>query len=344
MPDIENDQINYDAQALECYGNGDYERAAYYGKLALETNPKDTRLIQNLRWYNSAYRKRVYVTVLSSNDYINGVIVLDKSLKMVGAQCRLVCIITPDISEENKNILSYLDIQTIEKDQIIPPNADENHSLGVVNSLDGPQDGIQWWHKAMVKLSIFDLVQFDKVVYLDADMIVKQNIDELFDKPHMSAVKDCTSLDGYEFGDSESSFNSGLLVIEPNHEEFKNIINFLNNFDSQGKLIHDQLILQRYFSNWKNQPELHLDQWYAPWTTSFNENNADYYFYLQSKIKVLHIIDKKPWNQSIEYFTSRLQYFPYYAKLNLDYIDTLNYTIHQLNEQGLYSADLKIIT
>ncbi len=339
------DNINdYDSLALNAYSEGRYKDAVNYGRLALQASPKDKRLYQNLRWYNTAYKKYAYTTVLSSNDYINGIIVLDKSLKMVESSYILYCIITPDISKENRTVLDKLGIPVIEKDQISPPGADEDHSLKFIESLDGPQDGGLWWHRAMVKLSIFDLTQFNKVVYLDADMIVKQNIDELFDRPHMSAVQDCTTLDGTAFEDSTNSFNSGLLVIEPNHQEFENIINLLNNFDSHGKLIHDQWILQEYFKDWKSKPELHLSQWYAPWTTNFNVENADYYYYLKSKIKVLHIIDKKPWNLSIKYFTEYLNNYPYYARLNLDYIDTLNHTIKELNEKGITSSDLKLIS
>ncbi len=344
MPDNINDySVDFDSLALTFYSSGDYVSAIYYGEKALKDDPKNTRLIQNLRWYNSAYKKYAYVTVLSSNDYINGVVVLDKSLKLLNSKYLLYCIVTPDISAENKEVLRRLSIPTIEKDQIAPPGADNEHAAKIITNLDGPQDGMLWWHKAMVKLSIFDLTQFNKIVYLDADMIVKQNIDELFDKPHMSAVRDCTSLSGRSFGDAQGSFNSGLLVIVPNHEEFENILDFLNHFDPKGKLIHDQWILQEYFNNWKDRLELHLDQWYAPWTTNFSPGNADDYYFLRSKIKVLHIIDKKPWNLSKEYFLMMMEGYPYYSRLNLEYIDILNYTIWELNNQGITSPDLKTI-
>ena len=38
------------------------------------------------------------------------------------------------------------------------------------------------------KLRIFEEIYFDKIVFLDSYMLICQNIDELFDKPHWSAV------------------------------------------------------------------------------------------------------------------------------------------------------------
>jgi len=38
------------------------------------------------------------------------------------------------------------------------------------------------------KLRVFELEEFDKVVYIDADMLVCADVEELFNQPHMSAV------------------------------------------------------------------------------------------------------------------------------------------------------------
>ena len=279
---------------------------------------------------------RAYITVLSDNSYINGVVVLHRSLVLSKAKYPLFCIITPEVSEENRIVLQKLGIWTIEKDLIVPPSLNKEDAPEVIETLD-----CYGWHKALVKLTIFGLTQFSKLVYIDADMIVKQNIDDLFEKPHMTACWDCFGFGANDVCDS-GSFNSGLLVVEPSTELFEDIMRFFNAFDGGGKLIHDQRVLQEYFKDWATKPELHLDRWWAPWTTAFVEDRDEYY-YLQSKIKVLHMIDKKPWVVDRNYFLTCLENWPCYARLCLQYIDILNYTIADLEKKGITSSDLKRI-
>lgn len=44
------------------------------------------------------------------------------------------------------------------------------------------------WNQSFAKLAVLGMTQFDTVVMLDADMMVVDNIDDLFDAPAMSAV------------------------------------------------------------------------------------------------------------------------------------------------------------
>ncbi|KAJ3043299.1 Exostoses (Multiple)-like 3 [Rhizophlyctis rosea] len=63
------------------------------------------------------------------------------------------------------------------------------------------------------KLHLWSMTQFRKIVYLDADVMVIKNIDDLFDHPELSATLD---LGG--------TFNTGVFVAEPNlpvYEEMK---------------------------------------------------------------------------------------------------------------------------
>jgi len=40
------------------------------------------------------------------------------------------------------------------------------------------------------KLSIWTLTEYSKIVYVDSDMIALQNVDELFERPSLSACPD----------------------------------------------------------------------------------------------------------------------------------------------------------
>lgn len=314
---------------------GDFQSAALFGQQALNESPLDQRLQQNLRWYLSKLSGFAYVTLLSDDSYINGVVVLDQSLKLVGSKYLLYCIVTPNVSPENIEVLKRLDIQIILREPILCPQQENTFEQSGDPSLESR------WHKAMTKLSIFELEQFSKIVFIDADIIVKQNIDELFSKPHMSACWD-GGLDLDRAGFS-GSFNSGLMVVEPSEKLYLEIIQSLNNLDRSQTFVHDQLVLQQFFSDWPKKESLHLSRWYAPWTTNFNPGYEHYYYYLRGNIKTLHMIDKKPWTVNKQYFADLMSLYPFYSQLNLEYIEILNYTIAQLSAQGITSSDLKII-
>ena len=73
------------------------------------------------------------------------------------------------------------------------------------------------------KLKIWTLTQFKKCVFLDADTLVLQNIDELFDRDELSAAPDIGWPD---------CFNSGVFVFIPSMETYDSLIGFANEFGS----------------------------------------------------------------------------------------------------------------
>lgn len=335
---------DYDHLALKAYyDDQDYLKAFKLGRMACNLDPSNEQLKSNLSYYQEKCAENhlgySYVTLLTDNSYINGVIVLAESLKQVESKWPLACVITPDISEDNKELLRRLGIRIHERPIIHPNGTPLTDAPDVVVSLDDPG-----YHKALAKFHIWNLTEYEKLVYIDADIIVKANIDELFEKEHMSAVPDKQHLDYTLYDDASGSFCSGLVVIKPNAEEFNAIMDFFNNFDSHGKMIHDQWVLQEYYKDWKYQSSKHLDIWYCPWTSYFEWMPDDYY-YRRNKIKTLHIIDRKPWVTTKQFYIDRAENYPCYAKLCLDYIDTLNWEIKKIKDRypDLELPDLNII-
>lgn len=278
---------------------------------------------------------RAYITILSTNTYINGVVVLYYSLMNTNTEYPLYCIVTEDINEENIRVLKNLGIKIIRRQQIIPNQmTDRDGSAGAIKDTYG-------WHYALVKLEIFNLTQFKKIVYIDCDVIILQNMDELFQKPHMTALRDNSN---FRNRHNNNIFCSGLLVVEPNMYIYKDILQFFKKQCEElgnKELIHDQLILQKYYSSWRDLSEkLALDTEYNAWTTYFEESDL---YYPKYNVKSIHIIDVKPWNKDKQYFINYMQNYPAYAKLCLWYIDVLNWTIKDLNNKGITSSDLKII-
>ena len=65
------------------------------------------------------------------------------------------------------------------------------------------------------KLHAWCLTQYTKCVFLDADTLVLQNVDELFDREELSAAPDIGWPD---------CFNSGVFVFEPSRDTFNNLV------------------------------------------------------------------------------------------------------------------------
>lgn len=65
------------------------------------------------------------------------------------------------------------------------------------------------------KINAWRLVQYSKCVFLDADTLILQNVDELFERDELSAAPDIGWPD---------CFNSGVFVFEPSLQTFYNLM------------------------------------------------------------------------------------------------------------------------
>lgn len=183
-----------------------------------------------------------YVTLLSSEDFLPGVIMLDWSLKKVGSHYPLHVLCADHVSQESFDELIRRKISVQRLEEHIPVKNDINK-----------EKGYDHWNRTFDKLYVWRLTQFDKVVYLDSDMQVIRNIDFLFDCPHMSAVRaDAFNEPGLD------KLNSGLMVIVPNEQEFQGLFDFWQSGKIHLKRMGDQDVIRAYYSDWGTKPELTL--------------------------------------------------------------------------------------
>ena len=116
------------------------------------------------------------------------------------------------------------------------------------------------WSNTFDKLFIFELIQFKKIVFLDSDMMIVNNIDHLFEKRNMSAVVSDRINDA-----TCCELNSGLIVIEPQIGIIKQMQELIQDISLKYKNFGDQDIIRLYFHDWKNCKELELDDGYNMW-------------------------------------------------------------------------------
>lgn len=115
-------------------------------------------------------KERVWTTLITNTKYLDGLLTLDYSLKRVGSKYRLVALYTDTFEKEGHDALAERGIPSKQIAYLIP-----------AKSKDYSQD--VRFYDCWSKLQPFSLVEYDKVVQLDSDMVVVQNMDELFDVP-----------------------------------------------------------------------------------------------------------------------------------------------------------------
>ncbi|KAJ8759023.1 hypothetical protein K2173_003261 [Erythroxylum novogranatense] len=130
---------------------------------------------------NAGYSRRAYITFLAGNgDYVEGVIGLAKGLRKVKSAYPLVVAALPDVPEDHRDILRSQGCIIREIEPIYPPENQVQFAMAyyVIN---------------YSKLRIWNFEEYSKMMYLDADVQVFDNIDHLFDNPdgYFYAVMDC---------------------------------------------------------------------------------------------------------------------------------------------------------
>ena len=226
-----------------------------------------------------------YITLLTDDSYVYGVVLLLESLKKVKSKYPLIVLVTKNVSQATQEILRQLYINFIIIDNIDIPENIKNHN----DSINPIMSSI--WINCFAKFKIFDLIEFKKIVFLDADIMVLKNIDHLFTLPHMTAA-----LDGeyFDLWPNWPHFNSGCLVIEPNHDLFLNILNFAHTVNVQDLdyVVADQEILNLYYNNWINKKELQLNKYYNIFAPYIQEKQIED---IKNNCYFIHYTGRKPW-------------------------------------------------
>jgi glycogenin glucosyltransferase len=233
---------------------------------------------------------KTYVTLLSTVNYLPGVLALNESLRQVESTYPLLVALSINLPSTIRATLLQAGMQVI----VLP------EGIAVPKKL---RDGSGHWNNTFDKLHLFGLTDFRKLVYIDSDMIVLCNIDELFKKPHISAVSA-----GRLVHTEWDRLNSGLMVIEPEDSLPKKIGATLENAlavaESSGMTaIGDQDLINAYYSTWPSSVELHLEQGY-----NIFQCHLDYYIEkqgyqlpsenkdIEKTVKIVHFIGPhKPW-------------------------------------------------
>ncbi|KAI1313120.1 glycosyltransferase family 8 protein [Xylaria venustula] len=213
----------------------------------------------------------VYATLLLTDTYLPGALVLAHSLRDAGTTKKLAALVTLDsISAEAvtelKSVYHYIiPVPRIRNAQ--PAN------LQLMNRTD--------LHSAFTKINLWKQTQFRKIVYIDADVVAYRAPDELFDIAHpFSAAPDIGWPD---------LFNTGVMALTPNMGDYYAMMAMAErgiSFDGA-----DQGLINTHFRNNYNRISFTYNV-----TPSAHYQYVPAYRHFQSSINMVHFIGSdKPW-------------------------------------------------
>ncbi|XP_033276148.2 glycogenin-2 isoform X4 [Orcinus orca] len=218
---------------------------------------------------------QAFVTLATNDVYCQGALVLGQSLRDHRATRRLVVLVTPQVSNLLRVILSRV------FDEVIEVNLIDSVDYIHLAFLKRPELGV-----TLTKLHCWTLTHYSKCVFLDADTLVLSNIDELFSRRELSAAPDPGWPD---------CFNSGVFVFQPSLETHGLLLRHATDHGSFDGA--DQGLLNSFFSNWSTADiQKHL-----PFIYNLSSNTAYTYSpafkQFGSSVKVVHFLGStKPWN------------------------------------------------
>uniref|UniRef100_A0A5K3FWD1 glycogenin glucosyltransferase n=1 Tax=Mesocestoides corti TaxID=53468 RepID=A0A5K3FWD1_MESCO len=172
-----------------------------------------------------------FVTLATNDAYAIGALILGHSLRQTGTKNELTIIITEGVPHNFRELLRGV------FDNVVVVKPLQNLNTRNLSLLRRPELGITY-----SKLYCWKLIEFTKGVFLDADTIVLQNIDDLFDREELSAAPDASWPD---------IFNSGVFVFRPSLKTFAELCELAKtkgSFDGG-----DQGLLNEYFSGWGSE-------------------------------------------------------------------------------------------
>ncbi|KAG8947216.1 glycogenin glucosyltransferase [Tulasnella sp. 424] len=220
-----------------------------------------------------------FVTLLTSDSYLPGALTLVAALRDVHADApnpphppfQTVCIITPETIgvETRRAVLKAFDI-VVGVDVI---REDTKKGLDLLGRPD--------LNLVLTKLHVFRLTAFDKIIFLDADVLPIRPLSHLFSLPHeFSAVPDVGWPD---------IFNSGFMVLTPGLDKFNEIRDLVREKGSWDG--GDQGILNEWMQDRWNRLSFTYNT-----TPTAAYTYAPAYERFGSEIRAIHFIGKnKPW-------------------------------------------------
>jgi xylan alpha-glucuronosyltransferase len=219
--------------------------------------------------------REAYATILhSASEYVCGAIVAAQSIRQAGSTRDLVILVDDTISDHHRKGLVTAGWKVRIIQRIRNPKA--------------TRDAYNEWNYS--KFRLWQLTDYDKVIFIDADLLILRNVDFLFAMPEITAT-----------GNDATLFNSGVMVIEPSNCTFRLLMEHINEITSYNG--GDQGYLNEIFTWWHRVPK-HMNFLKHFWDGDSDKMKAAKELLFGADppvIYVLHYLGLKPWLCSRDY-------------------------------------------
>lgn len=200
--------------------------------------------------------KKVYITALTNERYIPGVMALARSLREVKSEYELAVMIPAEKAASLGAALREYGVLDIPGTFLLPKEAIRLEEMDAVVEKE-----YSYWRDSFFKLQAALCTEFDKIILLDCDQMVVKNIDHLFERAPFTATT-C----GRCVHEDWRGLSAGLLVLEPSRELQKQLISLIPSTieykKSKGQQAGDQDVFKMYFPEWRNRPDLYIHEKY----------------------------------------------------------------------------------
>jgi glycogenin glucosyltransferase len=249
-----------------------------------------------------------YVSMIcGGDDYLPGIETLGRSLVETGTSVPRVAMVTHDVSSAARARLEGSGWSVREVESIGNPRADRL---------------MPRFANVFTKLRAWSLVEFDKLVFLDADTVVLRNVDDLFDRPALAAAPDFLLPD---------RFNSGVMVLRPSQQYLEMMLERLpelGSYDGGDQGFLNELI------DWYSLPTEHR----LP--AAYNTHQFIFQFIaahpllrerLLDEVKIVHYTVQKPWRDTVLAGGSEL-WWRFHDRAHPDQVSRWREKLHALED------------
>lgn len=210
-----------------------------------------------------AYHQRprhAYVTILHSSEaYVCGAIALAQSIRQTNSTKDLVL-----LADDSITPISIAGLQAA---------GWKIRRIQRIRSAFAQKGSYNEWNYS--KLRVWQLTQYSKVIFIDADLLVLNNIDTFFTLPQVSAAANHKDL-----------FNSGLMVVEPSQCMFEYLMR--KSFKIEPYNGGDQGLLNEIFTWWHRLP------WRLNALKTFEGKSIEKHE-MAEQVYAAHYLGLKPW-------------------------------------------------
>lgn len=246
-------------------------------------------MLQGLRAQTRPRAGQAFVTLVTNADYAMGALALARSIVCSGTKADIVVLHTEGVGENDLTPLAALDCRLVEVEHLPLSDAfNERHARGNLHTaapfIRGRKPSFHTPLDNFCKLRLWQLIEYDTCVFIDADALVLRNVDRLFDYPEFSAAPNV-----YESLADFHRLNSGVFVAKPSLATFRHMLKHLDRPDVFWRRT-DQTFLEAFFPDWHGLP-VFMNMLQYVWFSMpelWNWNS----------VSILHYQYEKPWEEN----------------------------------------------